>query len=223
MFDLDQAIARWRRQLAQGGIGSPHLLDELEGHLRDDLEAALDAGADSESAFHNAVQHLGQVNSLEPEFKKVGLSRRGQDQFKHFALTLAGIQSDHPMNDTRSSSEPFWVTYAKATTFITPAIFLWVLSLIFLIPKLQQICSIADGRPLPVFIQLLIFVSRNGFWAVAALLLSVVLLEWRCPPWPRYRRVTVGAGAFLLNAIVLIAIFMMVVLLVTLAPDLARR
>jgi hypothetical protein len=37
MFNLDQAIEQWRRQLAVSGIRSLETLDELESHLREDV------------------------------------------------------------------------------------------------------------------------------------------------------------------------------------------
>jgi len=37
MFDLDQAISEWRRQMAAGGIKLPDALDELESHLREEV------------------------------------------------------------------------------------------------------------------------------------------------------------------------------------------
>lgn len=38
MFDLEQAIARRRRQMIAGGIKVTEALDELESHLREDVE-----------------------------------------------------------------------------------------------------------------------------------------------------------------------------------------
>ena len=37
MFNLDQSITEWRRQMLAAGIKTPALLDELESHLRDDV------------------------------------------------------------------------------------------------------------------------------------------------------------------------------------------
>jgi hypothetical protein len=47
-------------------------------------------------------------------------------------------------------------------------------------------------------------------------------LEWRSTAWPRYRRATIGVGTFLLNSVVLIAIFLMVVSALIAAPALMR-
>jgi hypothetical protein len=38
MFDLEQSIATWRRQMLDAGIKAPVPLEELESHLRDDIE-----------------------------------------------------------------------------------------------------------------------------------------------------------------------------------------
>jgi hypothetical protein len=74
MFDLQQAIAEWRRQTARGGINSPHVLDELESHLRDDLQQQLRSGVSPRQAFDSALQRLGQNDALKIEFKKVSAS-----------------------------------------------------------------------------------------------------------------------------------------------------
>jgi hypothetical protein len=70
MFDLNKAIANWLRQLAAGGRMSPEVLDELESHLRDDIEQQVRCGAEPQKAFESAVRHLGPATALEKEFAK---------------------------------------------------------------------------------------------------------------------------------------------------------
>ena len=38
MFDLEQSIADWRRQMLAAGIKTPVPLEELESHLREEIE-----------------------------------------------------------------------------------------------------------------------------------------------------------------------------------------
>jgi hypothetical protein len=38
MFNLEQAIATWRRQMLAAGLKSPVPLEELESHLREEME-----------------------------------------------------------------------------------------------------------------------------------------------------------------------------------------
>jgi hypothetical protein len=70
MRDLDQAIAEWRCELSVGGIKSPQALDELENHLREDVQRQVKAGATTEQAFEAAVRRLGSIDALNVEFRK---------------------------------------------------------------------------------------------------------------------------------------------------------
>ena len=70
MFNLEQAIADWGRQMMAAGIDTPEALKELESHLRDEVEHQIRSGLSSEQAFHSAVQQLGSANALKAEFTK---------------------------------------------------------------------------------------------------------------------------------------------------------
>jgi hypothetical protein len=74
MFNLDQSIAEWRRQMLAAGIKTP-ALDELESHLRDDVEMQMRSGSDPQQAFDAAIRRIGQTNALIAEFRKVGLRK----------------------------------------------------------------------------------------------------------------------------------------------------
>ena len=127
------------------------------------------------------------------------------------------------MNTSSSNIEPRWATYVKAAAFLAPAVCLWLFSTVFLIPKLKQLCADAGGDPLPSVIRLMIFLTQHGVFISGAIILMFVLLEWRSSQWPRYRRATVGIGTFLLNAAVLISIFLMVVTALLTAPALLHH
>ena len=71
MFDLEQAIAHWRRQLLKAGIQSAEVLSELEAHLREDLDRQIQSGTSPRDAFDRARQNLGSAAALGPEFRKV--------------------------------------------------------------------------------------------------------------------------------------------------------
>src|SRR5439155_2716771 len=71
MFNLDQAIADWRRQMLAAGIKSPEVLDELESHLRDDFDQQLLSGLTEQQAFAAAVQQIGHAGALQSEFSKL--------------------------------------------------------------------------------------------------------------------------------------------------------
>ena len=71
MFELDQAIANWRRGLAKGGVRSPAILDELESHLREEICRQVSDGTPEAEAFRLATSRLGEVKPLTVEFQKL--------------------------------------------------------------------------------------------------------------------------------------------------------
>lgn len=52
------------------GIATPVPLDELEAHLRDDIEQQLQKGSTAQTAFDAATKQLGQANVLEQAFQQ---------------------------------------------------------------------------------------------------------------------------------------------------------
>jgi len=70
MFDLEKAIAEWRRQMLAAGVESPVPLEELEGHLREDVESQIHSGSNPQAAFHFAVRGMGASDDLAREFGK---------------------------------------------------------------------------------------------------------------------------------------------------------
>jgi hypothetical protein len=75
MFDLEQAILQWRRQMLAAGLKTPVPLEELESHLRDEIEQQSKAGRSQAEAFGAAIQMIGQAHAVEGEFKKISAGR----------------------------------------------------------------------------------------------------------------------------------------------------
>jgi hypothetical protein len=75
MFNLDQAIADWRRRMAAGGVKTPVPLEELETHLREDIGSLVSAGMPAARAFQLAVSRLGNPGPLRTEFDKLESTR----------------------------------------------------------------------------------------------------------------------------------------------------
>ncbi|RQW00089.1 hypothetical protein EH220_00605 [bacterium] len=67
---LEQQIAVWREFVAQGKAISTTDIEELEGHLRDQIEALTGMGLDSDEAFLIAVKRIGSLNALSREFAR---------------------------------------------------------------------------------------------------------------------------------------------------------
>jgi hypothetical protein len=71
MLDLEQSIAEWRRQMLAAGIKTPVPLEELEIHLREEIERQINLGSSEPKAFQISVQAIGQAKPLKIEFKKI--------------------------------------------------------------------------------------------------------------------------------------------------------
>ncbi len=70
-FDLEAAVAAWRRPLAHTRAFLAEDIDELEVHLRDHIDRLMAEGLDEAAAFRRATARLGVVIELEPEYQKV--------------------------------------------------------------------------------------------------------------------------------------------------------
>lgn len=71
MFDLEKAIARWRQQMLAAGIKTPVPLEELESHLRDEIDQQSKAGRSHAEAFDSAARTIGPAPAVLGEFKKL--------------------------------------------------------------------------------------------------------------------------------------------------------
>jgi uncharacterized membrane protein (DUF485 family) len=70
MFNLEPAIAEWHRQMLAAGIKTPVPLEELEIHLREEIEQQMKSELSEQKAFEIAVRTIGQANTLKLEFAK---------------------------------------------------------------------------------------------------------------------------------------------------------
>jgi hypothetical protein len=70
MSHLDQSIAEWRRQMLAAGIKTHAPLEELESHLREEIERQMKSGLDKQKAFEISVRQIGQSKTLKKEFNK---------------------------------------------------------------------------------------------------------------------------------------------------------
>lgn len=55
------------------GIKSPLPLEELESHLREEVERQMRSGVEAQPAFEAAIQKIGRGDVLKNEFRKVNL------------------------------------------------------------------------------------------------------------------------------------------------------
>ncbi len=71
MFDLDKAIASWRRSFRYRRVFFEDDLEELERHVRDHATWLVEQGVEEKEAFRKAVQSVGDFGAMETEYRKV--------------------------------------------------------------------------------------------------------------------------------------------------------
>ena len=89
MFDLENSIREWRAQMLAAGIKFPVPLEELEIHLREEIEQQMNLGLDTRCAFEIAVEKIGAGKSLKNEFQKASLFTL--KLYERIALVIGGI------------------------------------------------------------------------------------------------------------------------------------
>ncbi|HEY3760294.1 MAG TPA: hypothetical protein VGN23_00905 [Verrucomicrobiae bacterium] len=70
MFDLEKFITEWRQQMLAAGI-HPTALEELDSHLREEIERQIQMIGNEQRAFELAAERVGHVTPLTAEFKKI--------------------------------------------------------------------------------------------------------------------------------------------------------
>ena len=77
---VEEQIARWRAYLRRRQAIHPSDVEELEGHLRDQMAALHDGGLAADEAFLVAVKRLGDLDAVSREFAR-GHAERLWKQF----------------------------------------------------------------------------------------------------------------------------------------------
>ena len=71
MFDLEKAIGSWRRQFRYSRLFHKEDVDELERHIRDQVDYLVRVGRPEKVAFQEAVREMGGLVEAEPEYRKI--------------------------------------------------------------------------------------------------------------------------------------------------------
>lgn len=92
MFDLIKSIEEWRQEMLAAGIETPMPLEELECHLREDIERQIQSGTGEQQAFESAVTRIGRGSLLRAEFaKNEGLPCLPSDNNSSMADRVLGV------------------------------------------------------------------------------------------------------------------------------------
>jgi hypothetical protein len=105
MFNLEQSIAEWRQQMLAAGIQTPVPLEELESHLREEIERQKKLGLSEQETFNSAAQKIGQARKVQMEFKKV---KDGHTIRRAIIIVIAWLATGYALLDGVWSIEIHW-------------------------------------------------------------------------------------------------------------------
>jgi len=74
MHNLERSITEWRKTMMAAPAVSHETLDELENHLRENVEQLVRSGITEREAFLHAVKQLGGAPAIASEFRKLDQS-----------------------------------------------------------------------------------------------------------------------------------------------------
>ena len=96
MSDIEKQIEQWREGLAGSELLGGSDVNELENHLREEMERLKTSGLSDEEAFLIARRRLGDTGALENEFAKVNTPRRLTNHLWWLAVgVFAYLVADH--------------------------------------------------------------------------------------------------------------------------------
>jgi hypothetical protein len=130
MFDLEQSIMDWRRQMLAAGIKFPVPLEELEIHLREEIERQMKLGLNEQKAFEISVSRVGRPEILVGEFKKSEgrlIKKIGIFAAIIGAVIISRILTEHPdAEHLREKEQTGWLIVGSVIVFFGLAAALFV-------------------------------------------------------------------------------------------------
>jgi hypothetical protein len=154
MFNLEEAIARWRESMQTAGIGPGDAREELESHLRDSFSSHLRTGLEPSAAFAVAAASLGSGRDLNREFN-AGLGRWGRIK------RLLGRRV-----------EPFPADLRLCAWAILPSALILLDELVGALQVNAQVLGWSRmlGNPIGIFSLAMIGLAVGAFWAAGSYL-----------------------------------------------------
>ena len=115
---LEEQIAQWRAYLRRRQALHGPDVEELEGHLRDQLVALTEAGLAGDEAFLVAVKRMGSLDALSREFARAHSERLWKQ------LVMAPDAADESANTARAETlVVLGLAVAAALAVKVPALF----------------------------------------------------------------------------------------------------
>src|SRR5215471_18131701 len=114
---LEDQIAEWRAYLRRRKALHGPDVEELEGHLRDQLAALVDAGLARDEAFLIAVKRMGSLDALSREFARAHSERLWKQ------LVIGAADDSTPTGHTEALVVVLSLAVAAALAVKVPALF----------------------------------------------------------------------------------------------------
>jgi hypothetical protein len=95
---LEEQIAQWRAYVSRRQALHGPDVEELEGHLRDQLAALTESGLSGDEAFLVAVKRMGSLDALSREFARAHSERL----WKQLVISSGAPDPDAPANTSRT-------------------------------------------------------------------------------------------------------------------------
>lgn len=130
MSDLEEKISEWRKQMLAAGIKTPVPLEELEIHLREEIERQMKSGVDKQKAFGISASRIGRPENLVVEFKKSEgrlIKKIGIFAAIVGAVIISRILTEHPdAEHLRKNEQMAWLIAGSVIIFFGLAAALFV-------------------------------------------------------------------------------------------------
>ncbi len=187
MFDLNDEIQDWRKQLSGTGACYAKDVEELEAHLRDEIEHLTATGLTSEEGFLVARYRLGEAEALGREYSKVNPWAVWRFRFFWMAagllamnllgiisnlLNLLGVATIEILH-IPTAYLGYWVGVSRIASWVLGLYLLWFI--VHRKDRKQTTRSVeTKARPLSRILLATIFVCLGGGGVVVNMLCSVV-------------------------------------------------
>jgi hypothetical protein len=110
MFTVENAVNNWKLQLNQRQTMTPADIEEMETHLRDEMETLQSAGLSEEEAFLVASRRIGDCDQVAGEFAKINTTVIWRNRF---FWMIGGILSAHILSAIAASSTQYSLVFLK--------------------------------------------------------------------------------------------------------------
>jgi Na+/proline symporter len=130
MFNLEQSIAEWRQHMLAAGIKSPVPLEELESHLREEIELQMKSGIQAQTAFLNATGKIGRGEHLREQFKQAykmdkSKQRKFIGYFYSSLLILYVLATTYAMTRNDLAVSDWYLGMAAQVTLLLLSLLCW--------------------------------------------------------------------------------------------------